>query len=219
MSERQRTLASAISYEGVGLHTGENCQVTFKPAPPDSGIQFVRSDLPGKPKIRVVAENAVYDSDQGRRTILREGEAEVHTVEHLLAAATGCGIDNLTIELNAREPGHTIDGSATPFVEMFQKAGIEVQAKDRRYFEVPHPVRFAKGGAEVLGFPHEALRISFTIEFEHPVIGTQHAVFDIEPEVFLREIAPARTFVLREDVEKLQKAGMIKGGSLDTAVV
>ena len=219
MTERQRTLAREIAYEGVGLHTGEPCRARFQPAPPDSGVVFVRCDLPGKPRVRVIPENAVYEADQGRRTILREGGAEVHTVEHLLAAALGLGIDNLAVELEGREPGHTADGSAAPFVDLFRDAGVLVQDADRRYFDVPHPVRYVKAGAELLALPHEALRISFTIEYAHPAIGTQHVVFDIEPEIFVREIAPARTFVLEEDILALQKAGMIRGGTLESALV
>jgi len=220
VSDLQTTLAREMHYEGVGLHTGANCRTTFRPAPPDSGLVFVRGDLEGRPRIKVTPGNAVYDTQRGRRTILRDGPAEVHTVEHLLAAVRGSGIDNLEIELDAQEPGHTADGSATPFVSLLREAGLEVQDAPRKYFEIPHPVRYTSGNAELLGLPFDGgLRVSFTIEYDHPVIGTQYADFTVEPEVFMREIAPARTFVLDEDVESLRKAGMILGGTLDSAVV
>ncbi len=219
MSETQTTLAQEISYDGVGLHTGESCRVTLKPAPAGSGLRFVRTDLAGLPEIPVAPENAVYEDRHGRRTILRHGEAEVHTVEHLLAAVTGLGLDNLRIELSSTELAEPGDGSAALYVKLLREVGIERLGVPRRYFEIPHPVRFQDQRAELVGLPHDGLRISFTIQYDSPIIGTQHAVFDVVPEIFTREIAPARTFVLKRDVDALRDAGMIQGGSLDNAVV
>jgi UDP-3-O-[3-hydroxymyristoyl] N-acetylglucosamine deacetylase/3-hydroxyacyl-[acyl-carrier-protein] dehydratase len=219
VKERQATLAREIAYEAVGIHTGQTCRVVLKPAPPDSGIRFVRTDLPGRPQVRVSPDNAVYDSHAGRRTILRSGEAEVHTVEHLLAAVSGSGLDNLLIELDAMEPGQPGDGSAAPYVELIREAGVEPQEAERRFFTIPHPVRFRAGDAELIGLPHTGLRITSTIQYDSPVIGTQAAAFDVVPETFENEIAPARTFVLDRDVEPLRKAGMIQGGSLDNAIL
>jgi len=219
VTERQTTIQREITYEGVGLHTGENCRVAFKPAAAGTGVRFVRTDLEGAPEIRVHPENAVYDEKHGRRTILRQDRAEVHTVEHLLAAVFGLRIDNLRIELDAREPAEPGDGSAGPYVTLLEQAGIEELEAERRYIEVPHPVRFKNGSSELVALPHRGLRVSFTIQYDDTFIGTQYAAFDVEPRVFTREIAPARTFVLRSDVEKLQAAGMIRGGSLDNAVV
>ena len=219
MADLQKTLAQEVVHEGLGLHNGGKCRTVFKPAPENTGWCFVRTDLDGHPKIQVKPENAVYEAERGRRTILRQGEAEVHTVEHLLAAAMGCGIDNLIVEVDANEPGHTEDGSAMPYVRLFQEAGLVEQKQARRYFDVPHTVRFQNADAEVLGMPHPGLRIGFTIEYDHPQIGTQYACFDIEPEIFVKEIAPARTFVLEKDIEPLRKAGMIRGGTLESALV
>jgi len=219
VSDRQNTVAREVSYQGVGLHTGQNCTVRFLPAPPHSGVRFVRTDLSGHPEVPVAPENAVYDEAQGRRTILRSGKAEVHTVEHLLAAVYGLGVDNLRIELDAMEPGEPGDGSALPYVKLLQEAGIEEQNAERKYIEVPHQVTYRNGSAELIALPHNGLRISFTIQYDSQVIGTQHAVFDVVPEVFAGDIAPARTFVLRRDVEQLREAGMILGGSLDNAIV
>jgi UDP-3-O-[3-hydroxymyristoyl] N-acetylglucosamine deacetylase / 3-hydroxyacyl-[acyl-carrier-protein] dehydratase len=215
----QRTIAKPISFEGIGLHTGLPCRVEFRPAPPDSGIRFVRLDLPGHPEIPVSPQYARADTAQMRRTILKSGEAEVHTVEHILAAAAGLEIDNLTIALTAKEPAEPRDGSAAPYVRMFQEAGIVEQPVQRRYFRLSEPVRYVENGVVLVGLPYDGLRITFTIEYDDAYLGTQHATYDIDREVFIREIAPARTFVLQRDVDALRAQGMILGGTLQNAVV
>ncbi|HKW51449.1 MAG TPA: UDP-3-O-acyl-N-acetylglucosamine deacetylase, partial [Candidatus Eisenbacteria bacterium] len=215
----QRTLGRVIAYDGVGLHTGVACHVEFRPAAPGTGIRFVRLDLPGKPEIPVSPRYARADTDNMRRTILKNGDAEVHTVEHILAAAAGLGVDNLVIALNAQEPPEPADGSAGPYVRLFQDAGIVEQPAPRRYFRVTEPVRYEENGVILVGLPHDGLRVTFTIEYTNAWRGTQHATYDIDPDIFIREIAPARTFVLERDVEKLRARGMILGGTLQNAVV
>jgi UDP-3-O-[3-hydroxymyristoyl] N-acetylglucosamine deacetylase/3-hydroxyacyl-[acyl-carrier-protein] dehydratase len=215
----QRTLGRAIGFEGVGLHTGQPCRVEFRPAPIDSGIRFVRLDLPGEPEIPVGPQYARADAEGMRRTILKNGEAEVHTVEHILAAASGLEIDNLTIALTAQEPAEPRDGSSAPYVRMFHEAGIVDQPAPRRYFRVSEPVRYEEDGVVLVGLPYDGLKITFTIEYENAWRGTQHATYVIDQDVFIRDLAPARTFVLQRDVEALRAQGMILGGSLDNAVV
>ncbi|HKO22337.1 MAG TPA: bifunctional UDP-3-O-[3-hydroxymyristoyl] N-acetylglucosamine deacetylase/3-hydroxyacyl-ACP dehydratase [Candidatus Eisenbacteria bacterium] len=215
----QRTIAKAVSYKGTGLHTGGMCTVEFRPAPPGSGIRFVRQDLPGHPEIPVNPKYARADMDQMRRTILKNGQAEVHTVEHILAAAAGLGIDNLVIALDAQEPPEPPDGSATPYVRLFQEAGLVEQPAPRRYFRVTEPVRHEENGVILVALPHDGLRVTFTIEYTNAWRGTQYATYDIDPDVFVKEIAPARTFVLERDVEFLRSKGMIQGGTLQNAVV
>jgi UDP-3-O-[3-hydroxymyristoyl] N-acetylglucosamine deacetylase / 3-hydroxyacyl-[acyl-carrier-protein] dehydratase len=216
----QRTIAKAVSYQGTGLHSGRACKVEFRPAPPGSGIRFVRLDLPGHPEIPVNPRYASADMDQMRRTILKNGQAEVHTVEHILAAAAGLGIDNLVIALDAQEPPEPPDGSATPYVRLFQEAGLVDQPAPRRYFRVTEPVRHEeKNGVILVALPHDGLRVTFTIEYANAWRGTQYATYDIDPDVFVKEIAPARTFVLERDVEHLRAQGMIQGGTLQNAVV
>jgi UDP-3-O-[3-hydroxymyristoyl] N-acetylglucosamine deacetylase / 3-hydroxyacyl-[acyl-carrier-protein] dehydratase len=215
----QRTIAKPVSYQGIGLHTGGTCKVEFRPAPPGSGIRFVRMDLPGHPEIPVNPRYARADMDQMRRTILKNGQAEVHTVEHILAAAAGLGIDNLVIALDAQEPPEPPDGSATPYVRLFQEAGLVEQPAPRRYFRVTEPVRHEENGVILVALPHDGLRVTFTIEYANAWRGTQYATYDIDPEVFVKEIAPARTFVLERDVEHLRSKGMIQGGTLQNAVV
>jgi UDP-3-O-[3-hydroxymyristoyl] N-acetylglucosamine deacetylase / 3-hydroxyacyl-[acyl-carrier-protein] dehydratase len=218
-SSTQRTIAKPTSFEGVGLHTGVPCRVEFRPAPPDSGIRFVRLDLPGAPEIPVSPRYARADTAEMRRTILKSGEAEVHTVEHILAAAAGLEIDNLVIALTAKEPAEPRDGSAAPYVRMFQDAGIVDQHVPRRYFRVSEPVRYEENGVVLVALPHDGLRIDFTIEYDDAYLGTQHATYDIDRDVFVKEIAPARTFVLQRDVDALRAQGMILGGTLQNAVV
>jgi UDP-3-O-[3-hydroxymyristoyl] N-acetylglucosamine deacetylase / 3-hydroxyacyl-[acyl-carrier-protein] dehydratase len=215
----QRTIGRTVSYEGVGLHTGKRCHVEFRPAPPGTGVRFVRLDLPGSPEIPVAPRYARADTDQMRRTILKNGDAEVHTVEHILAAVAGLEIDNLVIALDAQEPPEPQDGSARPYVALFQGAGIVEQPARRRYFQVKEPLRFEENGVILVALPHDGLRVTFTIEYENAYRGTQYATYDITPETFVKEIAPARTFVLERDVEILRKRGMIQGGTLQNAVV
>jgi UDP-3-O-[3-hydroxymyristoyl] N-acetylglucosamine deacetylase / 3-hydroxyacyl-[acyl-carrier-protein] dehydratase len=215
----QKTLRQPAAYEGVGLHTGHAGRLTFHPAPPDSGIAFVRSDLPGRPRIPVRASSAGNDAGHLRRTILRAGDVEVHTVEHVLASVLGLGIDNVLIEVGGPEAPEPIDGSSRPIVEAILAAGIVEQDARKKPHKILRPLDFHEGGAQIVGLPHDGFRISFTIQYDNPLLGTQHASFEITPETFAREIAPARTFVLYEDVEALRKAGMIKGGTTRNAVV
>jgi UDP-3-O-[3-hydroxymyristoyl] N-acetylglucosamine deacetylase/3-hydroxyacyl-[acyl-carrier-protein] dehydratase len=154
-----------------------------------------------------------------RRTILKNGDAEVHTVEHILAAAAGLEIDNLIIALTSKEPAEPRDGSAAPYVRMFLEAGILDQPVPRRYFRVTEPVRYEENGVVLVGLPYDGLKITFTIEYQDAWKGTQHASFVIDRDVFVRDLAPARTFVLQRDVEALRAEGMILGGSLENAVV
>ncbi len=215
----QRTITRPVAFDGLGLHTGVPCHVEFRPAPPNTGIRFVRLDLPGEPEIPVAPYFARADAEGMRRTILKNGEAEVHTVEHILAAAAGLEIDNLVIALTSKEPAEPRDGSAAPYVRMFQEAGIVEQPVPRRYFRVSAPVRYEENGVVLVGMPYDGLKITFTIEYEDAWRGTQHASYVIDRDVFVRDLAPARTFVLQRDVDALRSQGMILGGSLENAVV
>jgi len=215
----QQTIARPASFAGTGLHTGCRCTVTLRPGEPDSGVRFVRGDLPGRPEIPVCPANAASDARGMRRTLLRCGDAEVHTVEHLLAAVAGLRIDNLVIEVSAAEVPEPSDGSAAPFVALIERAGIHEQPAARRAFVIRRPVVYRDGDVEILGLPAPALRLGFTIQFDNAVLGTQHLALDLTPAVFRDQVAPARTFVLYRDVERLRERGMIKGGSLSNAVV
>ena len=215
----QRTLARAVTIEGVGLHTGETSVVTFRPAPANSGIRFVRTDLPGRPEIAVRPENAHFDPAAGRRTILQQDGVQVHTMEHVLAAVAGLGLDNLIIETDTMEVPEGHDGSAAPIAQALQTAGIVDQDKPTSHIKVSKPVRWAENGVELSAVPHSGFRITFRIDYDHPLIGTQELTVDLTPETFLREIAPARTFVLERDLDLLRQSGWIKGGRLESAIV
>jgi len=215
----QRTVKGIASIEGVGLHTGEKGVMRFLPAPVGHGVRFVRTDLQGKPEVRVRPENAHFDPDAGRRTILQQDGVQVHTMEHVLAAVAGLGVDNLVIETSTMEVPEGHDGSAGPIAAAMLEAGLQDQDKPTHHIKVSKPVRWAENGVELTAVPYSGYRISFRIEYDHPLIGVQERTVDITPESFMKEIAPARTFVLERDVEALRKSGWIKGGRLESAIV
>ena len=216
---RQRTIGGPATFEGLGLHTGVAGRVTFLPAAENSGVRFVRTDLPNQPVVEVRPENAHFDPQAGRRTILRQDGVQIHTMEHLLAAVAGLGIDNVVIETSCMEIPEPADGSAAPIAKLLLAAGIVEQERARRHIKVTKPVSWSANGVEISAVPYSGLKITFTIEYDHPGIGTQTLSLDIDPETFMREIAPARTFVLERDIEALRTAGWIKGGRLESAVV
>jgi UDP-3-O-[3-hydroxymyristoyl] N-acetylglucosamine deacetylase/3-hydroxyacyl-[acyl-carrier-protein] dehydratase len=217
VTRNQRTIGSEVTFSGIGLHGGERATLVFKPAPANSGIRFVRTDLAERPEIKVDIANT-SESDHSRRTVLRKGNVTITTVEHVLAAVHGLGIDNLTIEISTSEPAEP-DGSSAPYVEILKKAGVVDLADPKRFIEVRSPVGFSDNGIEMMALPYDGLKITFTVHYDHPCVGTQYASFDIGEEVFEREIAPARTFSLLREVDDLKKRGLIKGGSLENSIV
>lgn len=213
---KQRTLARGASFSGVGLHSGVAATVQFEPGPPDSGLVFVRRDLDGSPEIPV---QPAFAMDDERQTALRHGAAEVQTVEHTLAAIRGLGIDNLRIIVTAGELPEPDEGGVGPIVAALEAAGIVEQEASRKTFVIREPVVYRAGEVEILALPGEGLELSFTIQFDNAVLGTQYRTLRVTPENFKREIARARTFVLERDIECLRAAGLIKGGSLENAIV
>ena len=202
---------------GIGLHTGNQCTLTFKPAPTDHGIRFARADLPGCPTVIADIDHVV---DISRGTTLQDGEAKVHTVEHVLAALAGLQLDNVIVELDANEPP-VGDGSAMPYVEKILQAGIETQDADKFYLEIDTPMSYSEKdrGVDLHLTPSDDLRITYMIDYKNPALGTQYTTLqDLESE-FVTEFAPARTFCFLSEVEALRNAGLIKGGGLDNAVV
>ncbi|MFQ5599520.1 MAG: bifunctional UDP-3-O-[3-hydroxymyristoyl] N-acetylglucosamine deacetylase/3-hydroxyacyl-ACP dehydratase [Candidatus Krumholzibacteriia bacterium] len=206
MTRRQATIGRACSVEGIGLHTGTRTRMTFKPAPEGTGIVFRRVDRDPPVDIPARIEFAPAQTEVPRNTTLERDGVQIHTVEHVLAAVSGLGIDNLIIEIDASEPGEPVDGSCMPLVESLREARLVRQAAPRQTFELT-------------AVPYDGFRVSFTIVYDNPVIGTQHASFDVDPETFAQEIAPARTFALLNDVRDLKERGWIRGGTLDNAVV
>jgi UDP-3-O-[3-hydroxymyristoyl] N-acetylglucosamine deacetylase/3-hydroxyacyl-[acyl-carrier-protein] dehydratase len=215
----QRTIARPAEFSGVGLHTGETGHVVLRPAAPGTGVHFVRTDLPGRPAVEVRPENAFFDPRAGRRTILRKDGVQIHTMEHVLAALAGLGVDNLVIETDTMEIAELDDGSAAPVARLLCEAGFEAQDRPRRHIKVTKPVYWQEDDIAISAEPYAGFRITFTIDYDHKLVGRQTVSFDIDDQTFLREIAPARTFVLERDLELLRQAGWIKGGRLESAVV
>lgn len=219
MVRKQRTIAEGFSLSGRGLHTGLDVNLRFKPAAPDSGIRLVRTDLGEPVEIPALVTSAARDKPAYRSTSLQKEDVFVYTVEHLLAACYGLRIDNLTIEIDSSEPPEPENGTYEFFVRPLKQAGIVEQGGACRELEIDRPVVFRNGDVEIIGVPDPAFRVSFTVQYENRHIGTQHASFEVTPEVFEKELSPARTFILKEDVAKLRAMGLIKGGSLENAIV
>jgi UDP-3-O-[3-hydroxymyristoyl] N-acetylglucosamine deacetylase/3-hydroxyacyl-[acyl-carrier-protein] dehydratase len=219
IAKPQRTIGAPVVYEGVGLHTGERGTIRFTPAEPNHGVRFVRTDLPGRPEVRVRPENAHFDPAAGRRTILQSDGVQIHTMEHVLAAVAGLGLDNLKIEVSTMEVPEPADGSAAPIAALLKQAGLVDQDRPKRHIKVTKPVRWKEGGIELSAVPYQGLKVTFVIEYDHPLIGRQSLSLDVDDQTFLTQIAPARTFVLERDVEGLRAAGWIQGGSLERAIV
>jgi len=215
MSSLQTTLAKSASVSGSSLHTGEKVTLTLHPAPPGHGRKFKRKDMADEPTIDARIENV---KTVERSTTIAEGSVKVHTVEHILSALAGMGVDNALIEMDANEPPIG-DGSSQPYVELIKKAGIVEQNVPRAEFHVTEPIFIeTKSGSLMTVVPHPAFRISCT-QVGPDGRFTQYYSTEITPEIYEKEIAPARTFVFYEDVKPLMDKGLIKGGSLENAVV
>ena len=211
----RRTIANPVTLEGIGLHLGAACRLAFRPAPSGAGIVFRRVDLPGTPVIPALAEHAVLTD---RRTQLGEGTLAVHTVEHVLAAVAGCGIDDLEIELDAGEPP-IMDGSSAPFVSALMSAGVVEHPGEVRYLTLRNPLKLVDGESVYEVAPAPELELNVTIDFPHSAIGRQEGTYRVTRDSFARELAPARTFGFMHEVEALRGMGLIQGASLDNAVV
>ena len=214
---QQRTLRDSIRSTGIGLHTGRKVLMVLRPAPPNTGIVFRRTDLEPPVDIPARATN-VTETTLG--TTLAAGEAGVSTVEHLMSALAGLGIDNLFVELTAGEVP-IMDGSAGPFVFLIQSAGIELQNSPKRFVRVRQPVEVREGDKWARFEPYEGFRINFEIEFDHPVFHRheQRATMDFSTTTFLKEVSRARTFGFMRDMEYLRGRNLALGGTLDNAIV
>ncbi|KAA0265012.1 MAG: bifunctional UDP-3-O-[3-hydroxymyristoyl] N-acetylglucosamine deacetylase/3-hydroxyacyl-ACP dehydratase [Chlorobiota bacterium] len=214
---KQRTIGKEVSMSGVGIHTGHECRMTFKPAPENYGIRFIRTDLGGNPEIPAVVDHVI---DISRGTTLGIGEAKVHTVEHVLAAVYGLQIDNLRIELEGIEPPIG-DGSSLPYVERLVSAGFVEQDAPKDYLIIDQTVMYheEERGVDIVALPLDDYRITVMVDYQNPALGSQHSgLFDLEKE-FVKDFAPARTFCFLSEVEMLANQGLIKGGDLENAVV
>ncbi len=213
---RQRTLKNSINATGVGLHNGEKVYLTLTPAPVDTGVVFRRTDLDGKPEIAALAE---FVGTTNFSTSLVKDDIRVNTVEHLMSAVAGLGIDNLYIDLSAAEVP-IMDGSAAPFVFLIQSAGIREQAKAKRFIRIVKSLQVEEDDKWARFDPYEGFKIGCEIEFEHPAIGSEHmtAQLDFSSTSFVKEVSRARTFGFMKDLEMLRNANMALGASLDNAI-
>jgi UDP-3-O-[3-hydroxymyristoyl] N-acetylglucosamine deacetylase len=218
---KQRTIRQVIKTIGIGLHSGMRVELTLRPAPPDAGISFVRTDL--VPPVSMPA-SATGVGDTRMASVLQQGDARVSTVEHLMSACAGLGIDNLTVDVTAEEIP-IMDGSASSFVYLLQQAGLQEQDAPKKFIRVKKPVEVREGqGANEKWArlePYRGFRLKFFIEFNHPAVDAtgQNAEVDFEMDSYVKEISRARTFGFMQDVETLRGLGLARGGSLENAIV
>ena len=213
----QRTIGKAIDCKGVGLHSGAAIAMTFRPAPPEHGVVFRRLDVVGRDDRVPAAWHAVADTRLNTTVANADGVC-VGTVEHLVAALAGAGVDNLLIELDGPEVP-VMDGSAAPFVALLRDAGLIDQAAPRRCLHVLKPVTVEEGGRSASLEPADGFTVEFEIDFDSPAVARRWGRFEFTGDRFCRDIAGARTFGFERDVERLRQAGLARGGSLDNAVV
>ena len=217
----QRTLKSLTKAVGVGLHSGQRVELTLRPAPPDTGIVFRRVDLPEPVEIVV---NATAVTDTRLASTISNGNVKVHTIEHLMSACAGLGLDNVYVDITAEEVP-ILDGSASSFVFLLQSAGVVEQTAPKKFVRVLKPVEVSEGEGQNIKWarltPYHGYKLSFEIDFRHPAVDStgQQVVFDMSEGVYARDIARARTFGFTKDVEMLRANGLALGGGLDNAIV
>jgi len=218
--ERQKTVKSEVLFSGVGLHNGKPAHVAIKPALPNSGISFVRTDLSERPTLNVATSKIVDLHFSPRRTSIGVGDVQVQTVEHVMAALFGMGIDNAIVEIDSDEvPG--LDGSAVPFFDLLKKAEVVEQEAPKKYFNVREPLWCSDGEAFILILPSNKFEISYTLDYDHPLLKSQYVriVLDGDPSALEKQIAPARTFCMEREVAPLRKMGLGKGADYDNTLV
>ena len=210
----QHTIGSSVSLTGIGLHTGVPAKVTLNPAPENYGIRFIRTDLEGRPEIGADIDNVV---DLARGTTIGKDGVRVWSIEHLMSCLGGLGVDNCRVDLEAQEMP-LMDGSALPYVNLVQDAGIVEQSAEREFLTVDEPVYYVKGDIALGVFPLDHFRLTLEIDYKYPALGAQYTtIFSLAD--YVKDFASARTFCFLSEIEKLREQGLIKGGSLDSALV
>jgi UDP-3-O-[3-hydroxymyristoyl] N-acetylglucosamine deacetylase/3-hydroxyacyl-[acyl-carrier-protein] dehydratase len=210
----QHTIKKSVSLTGIGLHTGVTAQVTIHPAPENYGIRFVRADLDGKPEIPADID---YVVDLARGTTIGKDDVKVYTIEHMMSCFAGLGIDNCRVEVNAQEIP-LMDGSAMPYVKLVQSAGIVEQTAEREFITIDEPLMYVKGDIALGVFPLDKLRVTLGIDYNYPALGAQWTtMFSLKD--YVTDFASARTFCFLSEIQTLREKGLIKGGTLDSALV
>jgi UDP-3-O-[3-hydroxymyristoyl] N-acetylglucosamine deacetylase/3-hydroxyacyl-[acyl-carrier-protein] dehydratase len=215
----QKTVKKPVTLSGVGLHTGQNTIVVIKPAKADEGIHFCRVDLPGKPLVKLEESSIVMDPSVTRCTAIETNGVRILTIEHLLAALSGLGVDNVFIEINGMEaPG--LDGSSLEYVKAIESVGIEELGKPRRYLEIHQPIVVSNNsGGSILMVPSKTFEISYTLDYDHPLLRNQTVSFEVNQETFLQEIAPSRTFCLESEAQEIRSRGLGLGASSQNTLI
>lgn len=216
--EKQKTIARQVCLEGIGIHTGNKVKITLKPAQADSGVTFIRTDIAGLPRIKANVESLLLTSKFSRRSSIGNSQAEVQTVEHLMAALSCLGIDNLDVEIDNNElPG--LDGSANSFVEVLEKAGINQQEKEKHTYTVTEPISIQEGTSSITVLPSSEFKISYTLDYDHPMLAAQFLELPVNAESFKTSIAPARTFCLESEASQLLDQGLGMGANYENTLV
>ncbi len=221
--EKQKTILRAVTLGGVGIHTGNKVSITFKPADVDSGVTFIRTDVSGAPRIKAHVES-LFSAPLGnalrfsRRSSIGSSDVQVQTVEHLMAALSSLGIDNIDVEIDNNEVCG-LDGSAVNFVEAIEKAGIEEQEKERYCFSVKEPICIQEGSSSITILPDKEFKISYTLDYNHPLIEAQFLEIIVNSESFKTAISPARTFCLESEARQLQDQGLGLGANYENTLV
>jgi UDP-3-O-[3-hydroxymyristoyl] N-acetylglucosamine deacetylase len=211
----QRTLERPVECKGIGLHTGEPAVMILRPAPANRGIFFRRMDLPKTPTIPARPE---YVADTQYATTIANDGASVRTIEHIMSALAGVGVDNVQVDLTGPEVP-IMDGSALPFVELLRNAGLRRQFAPKTFLKVRQPITVEVGTRSLRIVPSQRLKVIYTMCFDHPLLGEQTCAMDVGRERYVRDVAPSRTFGFVRDLDMLQRMGLAKGGSLENAVV
>jgi UDP-3-O-[3-hydroxymyristoyl] N-acetylglucosamine deacetylase len=211
----QKTVRNTIEVKGIGIHSGEPCTLKFRPAPADTGVYFIRADLPGRPFLKVSSANVQAVSYQ---TVLGGELFKVATIEHCVSALSALRVDNVYIELDGPEIP-ICDGSALQFTEALFKTELVELDQPRKYCYITEPISYTEGDKHAYVLPYHGLRVGVSIEFAHQVIGQQSLDMEITEQSFLREIAPARTFGFLKDAEALKAAGLAKGGGMENCII
>ncbi len=216
--EKQKTILKEVALSGAGIHTGNKVNITFKPAEADSGVTFIRTDIKSQPRIKADVRSLFSSPKFSRRSSIAAEGAEVQTVEHLMAALSSLRIDNIDVEIDNNEvPG--LDGSAVNFVEAIEKAGIEEQDKERYVYAVKESICVEEGGSSITIIPAQEFKISYTLNYDHPLLEAQFLEVKVSPESFKTEIAPARTFCLESEARELQSQGLGLGANYENTLV
>ncbi len=215
---KQKTISREVSLEGVGIHTGNKARVTLKPAALDSGVTFIRTDIAKTCRIKADVQSLLLEPKLSRRSTISNNGAEVQTIEHLMAALSCLGIDNIEVEINNNEvPG--LDGSALNFVELLEKAGICEQEKAKYVYAVKEPITVQEGSSSITIYPAKEFKVAYTLNYDHPLLEAQFLELEINAQSFKSDIAPARTFCLESEAQDLKNQGLGLGANYENTLV